>query len=104
MYKRKWGNFFCYKNYLINLSVLQIKLQILLTKFFFKAEFITGLTLKNLDDFKNAAKNILTMGPQIVIITLGSKGALICQRTTNSDVFMEVVSAPKVNAVDTVVS
>jgi pyridoxal/pyridoxine/pyridoxamine kinase len=31
-----------------------------------EAEFITGLTLKTLDEFKEAAKKILEYGPKVV--------------------------------------
>lgn len=33
-----------------------------------EAEFITGLTLSTLDEFKDAAKKMLDMGPRLAIV------------------------------------
>ncbi|KHJ78830.1 putative ribokinase, partial [Oesophagostomum dentatum] len=39
-----------------------------------ETEFITGIPQHNLDDAKNAAAQMLTMGPEHVIITMGAQG------------------------------
>jgi len=66
-----------------------------------EAEFITGLTLKTLDDFKDAAVKILEYGPKLAIVTLGPNGALVVERQENGEVTVGKVDAPKVQAVDT---
>jgi pyridoxal/pyridoxine/pyridoxamine kinase len=33
-----------------------------------EAEFITGLTLSSVDEFKDAAKKMLDMGPRLAIV------------------------------------
>ncbi|KAL6735268.1 hypothetical protein Aduo_005725 [Ancylostoma duodenale] len=38
------------------------------------AEFVTGIPQESFEDAKNAAAQMLTMGPEHVIITLGAKG------------------------------
>jgi len=65
-----------------------------------EAEFITGLTLSTLDEFKDAAKKMLELGPRIAIVTMGPKGAVVAQRT-KSGVSVDTVDVPKVTAVDT---
>ena len=61
-----------------------------------EAEIITGIHIHNADTEAEAARSIRAMGVQNVIITLGSRGAYIC-----NDRFDEVVPAQKVQAVDT---
>lgn len=57
-----------------------------------------------MDGFKEAAKKILDLGPKIVIITLGSNGAIIAQKNIETnDIRLDTISAPKVTAVDTTV-
>ncbi|KAH7719887.1 Protein F07A11.5 [Aphelenchoides avenae] len=65
-----------------------------------EAEFITELSLSSLDEFKEAAKKMLELGPRIAIVTMGPKGAIIAQRK-ESGVTVDTVEAPKVTAVDT---
>lgn len=61
-----------------------------------EAEIITGIRIHNAETEAEAARRIRAMGVQNVIITLGSRGAYIC-----NDRFDEVVPAQKVRAVDT---
>ncbi|MDR2811032.1 MAG: ribokinase [Tannerellaceae bacterium] len=61
-----------------------------------EAEMISGEKITDLTSAGRAAQTIAGMGVQNVIITLGSKGALVyCEDT------MEVIPSPKVEAVDT---
>ncbi|VDM71742.1 unnamed protein product [Strongylus vulgaris] len=41
-----------------------------------ETEFITGIPQKNIDDAKKAATQIITMGPEHAIVTLGPQGTL----------------------------
>jgi ribokinase len=67
-----------------------------------EAEFVTGLSLSSIEEFEEAAKKILELGPRISIITLGPKGALVAQRNkSNGQVQVDKVDVPKVKAVDT---
>ncbi|CAD5234426.1 unnamed protein product [Bursaphelenchus xylophilus] len=67
-----------------------------------EAEFITQLTLKTLDEFKQAAIFIVKeLGPSIAIVTLGPQGALIAEKKEDGEIELNKVDAPKVNAVDT---
>lgn len=68
-----------------------------------EAEFITGLTIKTLDEFKEAATKILEMGPELAIVTLGPDGALVAEKHADGRVSVDKVDAPKVTAVDTTV-
>lgn len=61
-----------------------------------EAAMVTGLKVETEDEIKNAAKVLLTKGPEIVIITLGSKGAYVVTKD-----IQEFIPAFKVNAVDT---
>ena len=61
-----------------------------------EAEMITGVKITDEISAVEAARILSRMGVQHVIITLGSKGALIC-----SDGEAEIVPALKVEAVDT---
>ena len=61
-----------------------------------EAEMITGVKITDEISAVEAARILSRMGVQHVIITLGSKGALIC-----SDGKAEIVPALKVEAVDT---
>ena len=61
-----------------------------------EAEIITGIRIHNAETEAEAARSIRAMGVQNVIITLGSRGAYIC-----NDRFDEAVPAQKVRAVDT---
>jgi len=66
-----------------------------------EAEFITGLTLKTLDEYKEAAAKMLEYGPKIAIVTMGSDGALVAEKSDSGEVIVGKVAAPKVQAVDT---
>ncbi|KAI6243788.1 Ribokinase [Aphelenchoides fujianensis] len=66
-----------------------------------EAEFITGLSIKTLDEFKEAATKILQMGPELAIVTLGPDGALVAEKHADGRVSVDKVDAPKVTAVDT---
>lgn len=61
-----------------------------------EAELLTGIKIVDLPSAVEAAKLIVARGARNVIITLGSKGSLICQGGE-----LEMVSAFKVKAVDT---
>ncbi|MEO6914246.1 MAG: ribokinase [Chitinophagaceae bacterium] len=60
-----------------------------------EAELLSGITIKDIDTAKEAAKKIYEKGVENVIITLGSEGALIFQAGEFS-----LVSAEKVKAID----
>jgi len=66
-----------------------------------EAEFITGLTLHSMDDFRSAAEKMLELGPKLAIVTLGPDGALVAERKADGRVSVDKVDAPKVAAVDT---
>ncbi|SEF40512.1 ribokinase [Parabacteroides chinchillae] len=61
-----------------------------------EAEMISGIKITDEISAGEAAKRISDMGVQCVIITLGSKGALVYQ-----DSVVDIIPALKVNAVDT---
>lgn len=61
-----------------------------------EAELLTGIEVNDLETAKVASKELLEKGVKFVIITLGSKGAAIISKEDG-----QVVSAFKVNAVDT---
>lgn len=61
-----------------------------------EAELLTGIKIVDLPSAAEAAKLIVARGARNVIITLGSKGSLICQGGE-----VEMVSAFKAKAVDT---
>lgn len=61
-----------------------------------EAEMLTGIKITDLDSATEAARSIAASGVQHVIITLGSKGALIY-----SDNQSELIPAFKVKAIDT---
>ena len=60
-----------------------------------EASILSGVTIKNIEDAKKAAKIFINRGIKNVIITMGSKGALVF--TSSKDEFIE---SYKVNAVD----
>jgi ribokinase len=61
-----------------------------------EAEILSGINVKDLESAKKAAKVINAKGPNVVVITLGSKGALILEEGE-----YHFVEACKVDAVDT---
>lgn len=61
-----------------------------------EAEQLTGIRINSIEDAQKAAVAIHQKGVQNVIITLGSKGALIYENET-----FAIVDAPKVQAIDT---
>ncbi|KAJ1350383.1 hypothetical protein KIN20_006164 [Parelaphostrongylus tenuis] len=63
-----------------------------------EAEFITNIPQQSLDDAKKAAAQVLTMGPQHAIVTLGGKG---CVLATKDDPEIQHIPVRKVTAVDT---
>ncbi|VDM55837.1 unnamed protein product [Angiostrongylus costaricensis] len=63
-----------------------------------EAELITTIPQHTLDDAKKAAAQMLTMGPQYSIVTLGSKGCVLATKDGPEIVHIPV---PKVTAVDT---
>lgn len=62
-----------------------------------EASIISGIEVKNIDDALKAALKIHDMGVTIVIITMGERGALICDEHGG----ISVVKAPKVATIDT---
>lgn len=60
-------------------------------------EILTGVLVKTQKDIENAAKKLLQYGVKNVIVTLGDKGAFICNETAS-----ELVKGYAVSAVDTV--
>ncbi|RCN42670.1 ribokinase [Ancylostoma caninum] len=62
-----------------------------------EAEFVTGVPQHSLDDAKKAASQMLTMGPEHVIITLGGKGCILASKGQP----IEHIPVTKVTAVDT---
>uniref|UniRef100_A0A0K0D0Q4 Ribokinase n=1 Tax=Angiostrongylus cantonensis TaxID=6313 RepID=A0A0K0D0Q4_ANGCA len=63
-----------------------------------EAEFITTIPQHTLEDVKKAAAQVLNMGPQHSIVTLGSKGCILATKDEPEIVHIPV---PKVTAVDT---
>jgi ribokinase len=61
-----------------------------------EAELLTGIEVKNETDAKKAASVILKKGVEVVIITIGSKGALLATKDETN-----IISAYKVDAIDT---
>ncbi len=61
-----------------------------------EAEMLTGVSIHNIDDAKQAAEILSTKGIKTVIITLGDEGALIYQNNK-----FNLIPSTKVNAVDT---
>ncbi|CAP23752.1 Protein CBG02845 [Caenorhabditis briggsae] len=63
-----------------------------------EAEFITGIPQNNVEDAKKAAVEMVKMGPQHAIITLGAKGVLLASKGHNE---IEHISVDNVEAIDT---
>lgn len=61
-----------------------------------EASKLSGITIKNMEDARKAAQIFIDRGTENVIITLGSKGALVVTASRN-----ELIESYKVNAVDT---
>lgn len=61
-----------------------------------EAAMVTGLKVESDNEVKVAAEKILMLGPEIVIITLGSRGAYVV-----TEQIREFISAFEVKAVDT---
>ncbi|GAC1422754.1 MAG: ribokinase [Flavisolibacter sp.] len=61
-----------------------------------EAEMLSGVTITDIASAHQAASIILDKGVKTVIITLGSKGALVVQER-----FSKLIPTPKVEAVDT---
>jgi ribokinase len=61
-----------------------------------EAEMLSGVSIKNIEDAKQAAKVLSAKGIEIVIITLGEEGALLHQKNE-----FNLISTNKVPAVDT---
>ena len=61
-----------------------------------EAELLTGITVIDIDSATRAAKALQTRGVQIVVITLGKNGVLLCSDTGGIH-----LPAPKVEALDT---
>lgn len=61
-----------------------------------EAGILTGIKVTDTDSAKKAAQILVSRGVQIVIITLGGKGAFYFDGHTHG-----IISVPKVNAIDT---
>lgn len=61
-----------------------------------EASILSGVTIENIEDARKAAQIFINRGTENVIITLGSKGALVVTRSGD-----EFIESYKVNAVDT---
>jgi len=61
-----------------------------------EAELISGITITDDETAVKAARRIIELGVGNVVITLGARGALVCNQTTN-----EFVNGYKVDATDT---
>jgi ribokinase len=61
-----------------------------------EASILSGITIENIEDARKAAQIFIGRGTKNVIITLGSKGALVV--TPSGD---ELIESYKVNAIDT---
>jgi len=61
-----------------------------------EASILSGIEIKTVEDAERAAKVLMNRGCENVIITLGSKGALVATKEKT-----EFIDALKVNAVDT---
>jgi ribokinase len=73
-----------------------LKLVSVLTPNETEAELLTGIAVRRLSDAKKAADKLLSKGVGTVIITLGARGAWIAAPDCR-----QLVSAPRVKAVDT---
>lgn len=62
-----------------------------------EAEYYTGIPVNNLEDAERAAKSLMQMGAQHIIITLGRQGAFYCD-----DERKFLVPSTEMEAVDTV--
>ena len=61
-----------------------------------EAELITGIPVKDTESATQAAQNLSNRGVKVVIITLGSKGALLY-----ADGKAKLIPSPRVDAIDT---
>jgi ribokinase len=61
-----------------------------------EAEMVSGITITDLASIEKAANIIRDKGVEVVIITLGAKGAFVCAEDVNV-----LINAPVVKAVDT---
>ena len=61
-----------------------------------EAEFLTGIKVNDEDTARSASQHLINKGVEIVIITMGSKGAYILSKEID-----QLVRSPKVKAVDT---
>ncbi|MBN2313860.1 MAG: ribokinase [Sedimentisphaerales bacterium] len=78
------------------LSVQLLEMVDVLTPNETEAQILTGIDVTDEDSARRAAGKLLALGVKAVILTMGSKGFLICDNHK-----MEFVSALKVDAVDT---
>ncbi|CAJ0607857.1 unnamed protein product [Cylicocyclus nassatus] len=62
-----------------------------------EAEFLTGIKQNSMDDARRAAAQMLTMGPEHAIITLGPRGCILASKGGE----IEHIPSKKVKAVDT---
>lgn len=60
-----------------------------------EAALIAGMPVNNPEDARKAAQSILGKGVKTVIVTLGSKGAIVCDNKSCT-----IIEAPKVQPVD----
>ncbi|PIO77786.1 ribokinase domain protein [Teladorsagia circumcincta] len=63
-----------------------------------EAEFITKIPQNSMEDAEKAAAQMITMGPEHAIITLGAKGVLLASKGKQG---IEHIPVKKVKAVDT---
>jgi len=61
-----------------------------------EAEILTGIRVNNIESAEKAAAKLLSKGTGIVIITMGSLGALVCTKDEN-----RLIRAEKVGVIDT---
>ncbi|HMR84009.1 MAG TPA: PfkB family carbohydrate kinase, partial [Niabella sp.] len=61
-----------------------------------EAALIAGIKVNDVEDAKTAARIIYEMGVATVIVTIGSRGAVVCEKGK-----LFIVSSPEVTAVDT---
>lgn len=69
-----------------------------------ETEVLINAKLESLDNFKDAAKRLLTMGPRVAVITLGARGAILAQQhdTNELETTVEHIECPeRVKVVDT---
>ena len=62
-----------------------------------EVQLLTGLKAENDHTLKEACYELLTRGPQLIVVTLGEKGSYFCTKDAN-----EFIPAYKVNTVDSV--